>query len=325
MAMCTPVHPERRRVRRFVSALLLIAAWIPSASTAVAQPAPPPPASPESGGFFPGKASRPTFLYGVDAKGQLTWFRQDDSDTGAFIGPARPVGRGWGDATAVFAGGGDVIYTVTPAGTLRWFRHNGYYTGGGLEQPDNWKGGNDVGRGWAGVGDIVPGGDGVIYVIEPDGTLRWHRHLHFLSGHGLETPGAWAPSRPVGRGWTNYRQVFSGGDGILYVIAKDGTLNWYRHKGYLTGAGLETPGAWEGPKPVGRGWGDVTHAFSAGDGVIYAVMADGTVRWFRHVGYERGLHVDTPGAWEGPRPVGRGWGELKHVFALLPRQPDPLR
>jgi hypothetical protein len=56
--------------------------------------------------------------------------------------------------------------------------------------------------------------------------------------------------------------VFSRGDGIIYPIADDGILRWLKHNGFRTGAGLETPGAWEGPKDVGRGWGEVMHVFA---------------------------------------------------------------
>ena len=268
----------------------------------------------------------PAFLYGVDMTGHLTWTRHEGVQQGALLGQApRPVGRGWGETTAIFPGGGNVIYAVTAEGTLRWFTHNGFQNGDGLDKPDSWTGGKDVGRGWKGFVDIVSGGEGVIYVVEPDGTLRWQRHLAFRTGQGLETPGSWSAPQPVGRGWSDYKIVFGGGNGILYVIANDGTLKWFRHNGYLTGAGLDTPGSWEGPKPVGRGWGDVTQAFSPGGGVIYALMSDGTLRWFKHVGYLDGRGLDSPGAWEGPKEVGRGWGELKNLFALIPRTPDVVR
>lgn len=165
----------------------------------------------------------------------------------------------------------------------------------------------------------------VIYVIQSDGTLRWYRHLAYRTGEGLETAGAWAGPKNVGRGWSGYKHVFSGGEGVIYVIANDGTLKWYRHKAYLTGDGLDTTGAWEGPKNVGRGWSDVQQVFSSGNGVIYAITPDGKLWWYRHHGYLKGEGLETPGAWEGRKEVGRGWGELTNVFALLPGTPDIIR
>jgi hypothetical protein len=275
----------------------------------------------------PGPTIVPAFIYGIDSQGHLQWYRHDGARTGiGFQTPgswqgARNVGRGWEEVTHVFPGGGNIIYATTADGTLKWYQHNGFNTGSGLEDPKSWGASRNVGRGWSGFVDVFSAGDGVIYVIQPDGTLKWHRHLAYRTGQGLETPGAWANSRNVGRGWTGYKHVFSGGDGVIYVIASDGTLKWYRHKAYLTGEGLETPGAWEGPKTVGRGWEDVQQVFSPGGGIIYAVMPDGTLRWFKHVGYLDGRGLESAGAWIGPKDVGRGWNDLTNVFALLPGTP----
>jgi hypothetical protein len=279
----------------------------------------------------PGPTIVPAFIYGIDADGRLQWYRHDGARTGlGFQTPgawqgARPVGRGWNDVKRVFPGGGNIIYAITADGTLKWYQHNGFNTGLGLESASSWTSSKNVGRGWDGFVDVFSAGEGVIYLIQPDGTLKWHRHLAYRTGEGLETPGAWATSRNVGRGWAGYKHVFSGGNGVIYAIANDGTLKWLRHKAYRTGEGLETPGAWEGPKNVGRGWGDVQQVFSPGDGIIYAIMADGTLRWFKHVGYLEGRGVESAGAWEGPKDVGRGWAELTNVFALLPRAPDVVR
>jgi len=261
----------------------------------------------------------------------LQWYRHDGARSGASFQTAgawqgaRSVGRGWGEVKRVFPGGGNIIYAITGDGTLKWYQHKGFNTGTGLRTSTSWGVAKNVGRGWDGFVDVFSGGEGVIYVIQPDGTLKWHRHLAYRTGEGLETPGAWATSRNVGRGWANYKHVFSGGNGVIYVIANDGTLKWFRHKAYLTGEGLETPGAWEGPKDVGRGWGDVRQVFSPGDGIIYAIMPDGTLRWFRHVGFLEGRSFESAGAWEGPKDVGRGWTELNNVFALLPGAQDVVR
>lgn len=39
------------------------------------------------------------------------------------------------------------------------------------------------------------------------------------------------------------------GDGVIYAIAGDGILKWYKHTGYRDGTFT-----WEGPKNVGNGW-----------------------------------------------------------------------
>jgi hypothetical protein len=61
-------------------------------------------------------------------------------------------------------------------------------------------------------------------------------------------------------------QPFGGGPApnpaFIYVIANDGILKWFRHNGFKTGAGLDVPGSWEGPKDVGRGWQNFISVFS---------------------------------------------------------------
>ena len=110
----------------------------------------------------------------------------------------------------------------------------------------------------------------------------------------------------MGRGWEGLKHVFSSGeDGIIYTIAEDGILRWLKHNGFRIGAGLETPGAWEGPKDVGRGWEGLKHVFSgdAGeDGVIYTIGKDGILRWLKHNGFRSGAGL------EDSRRMGRAEG-----------------
>ena len=105
---------------------------------------------------------------------------------------------------------------------------------------------------------------------------------------------------------------------FIYVVKADGRLVWLRHNGAKFGDGLETPGAWDGPKDVGRGWGDLHHVFPGGNGIIYTIADDGILRWLKHNGFRTGAGLEDPTAWEGPKDVGRGWGDATHVFALMP-------
>jgi hypothetical protein len=166
------------------------------------------------------------------------------------------------------------------------------------------------------MGFLDARGEGIIYAITQDGELRWYKHNGYMTGAGLETPGAWENAKDVGRGWGGFQQVFSAGGGIIYAITQDGKLLWYKHNGYMTGAGLETPGAWEGPKEVGTGWNGFRQVVPAGAGVILVIENNGKLLWYRHNGYLTGL--GTPGAWEGPKEVGTGWQGFKQVIALLP-------
>ncbi|GAB3591638.1 hypothetical protein GCM10027446_10210 [Angustibacter peucedani] len=265
----------------------------------------------------------PAFVYAVEPDGDLLWYRHDGAEQGGGVetwhGPST-VGRGWGQMRHVFPGGGDVLYAIDPDGVLWWYEHRGFNTGDGLDVPGSWVGGRPVGRGWGDVAAVFSGGDGVIYVVDQDGRLLWYRHHGVATGDGLDVPGSWSGPNPVGTGWDSARLLFSAGEGIIYAVMPDGVLRWYRHRGVADGSGLGTPGAWEGPVDVGTGWGEVTQVFSRGDGVVYAVMADGTLRWFRHDGYRTGAVQ-----WRGPVQVGSGWGVFTTVLALLPRAPDPVR
>lgn len=91
---------------------------------------------------------------------------------------------------------------------------------------------------------------------------------------------------------------------IVYAIASDGTLLWYRHRGSLDGSG-----SWEGPSTVGNSWQTLARVFASGSGVVYAIQDDGTLLWYRHEGRDAGTF-----AWTGPNTVGTGWNQFIDVF-----------
>jgi hypothetical protein len=134
----------------------------------------------------------------------------------------------------------------------------------------------------------------LIYAMQDDGQLLWHRHD--TKTGDVEGPNA------IAEGW-NFKQVFAADDGIIYAVQDDGHLLWFRHDGRVDGTF-----ALSGPKTVGVGW-DVKHVFAAADGIIYAVQHDGHLLWWRHDG-----RVDGTFTWTGPHTVGVGW-DVKHVFA----------
>ena len=156
----------------------------------------------------------------------------------------------------------------------------------------------------------LPGGmvspPSVLYGIASTGALGWYRHNGAQIGAGLNAPGAWSGPTDVGSGWQNFKEVFGMGDGIIYAIAGDGKLKWYKHTGFRDGTK-----AWDGPKDVGTGWQNFKQVFGAGNGVIYAIAGDGILKWYKHTGYQDGSF-----AWEGPKNVGTGWQNFKEVFGM---------
>jgi Tachylectin/Trypsin len=195
------------------------------------------------------------------------------------------------------------VYGVASDGALRCYMHNGYLTGAGLETAGAWGGGGVVGTGWT-MFQSVFSASGATYGIHPDGRLFWYRHVGFT-----DCSFSWQGPRVVGYGWQSFKQVFgmtgSSLGGVIYGIAQDGTLYWYRHAGYVDGTSV-----WNGARVVGSGWNAFKRVFSGGDGVIYALKDDGTLLWYRHTGWTDGSF-----AWEGPRVVGTGWAAFRNVFA----------
>jgi hypothetical protein len=87
-----------------------------------------------------------------------------------------------------------------------------------------------------------------------NGDLLWNRH----DGRG-DGSFKWATDtgRKVGNGW-NARQVFSGGDGIIYALMNNGDLLWNRHDGRGDGSFVW---ATDTGRKVGSGW-NVKQVFS---------------------------------------------------------------
>jgi len=262
----------------------------------------------------------------------------------------------WGRELARGAG---LIYAVDPivqpdvpavgragrpsGGRLYWYRHLGLEDGS-----YRWQGPKPVATGWGELLHVFSGGDGVIYAVDPivegsvpmigrtpprtGGHLYWYRHTGREDGSVR-----WEGPEVVGHGWGNFKHVFSGGDGNIYVVEptvessvprvgraappSGGRLLWYRHVGRNDGSFR-----WEGPEVVAHGWGQFKHVFSGGDGIIYAVEptveslvpavgragppSGGRLLWYRHV-----RRADGSSRLEGPKTVGDGWGGLERVFA----------
>jgi hypothetical protein len=311
-------------------------------------------------GIGPGMGGHPA------SGGDLTWAHHIGREDGSFNweGP-KTVGTGWSGFEHVFSGGDGIVYGIDPilearvqlngettpasGGDLWWYRHVGAADGS-----FKWEGPKKVGTGWGGLEHVFSGGDGIIYLITRSvpasmatgigpgmggqpasgGDLMWARHIGREDG-SFRWQG---PLKKVGTGWGQMQQVFSGGDGIIYAItpiveatlptgigpgmgghpASGGDLMWGHHIGREDGSFN-----WTGPlKKVGTGWGRLSHVFSGGDGVIYAITpvvlasngtpaSGGDLVWARHTG-----RADGSFTWAGPlKKVGTGWGELLQVFS----------
>lgn len=198
-------------------------------------------------------------------------------------------------------------YGVNVPGQLVWFEHLWRSDAPGV--PAALSGPHVVAGGWNRYGKIVPAGGRALYALADNGDLLWFEHAGAFDGQGdLTGP------RVVGTGWGGFKAIVPGGNGVVYAIAADGTLWWYKHDAFESGGEVST---WRPPKQVGTGWATTfTKVFAGGnEGVLYGVLPDGTLRWYRHTGVADG--ADT---WEGPHNVGTGWHNFDHIFGTLDGQ-----
>ncbi len=270
-------------------------------------------------------ASTPTTLYGVTTDGSLKWYRHlapltagglYDQGSWDYTNGGNEIGTGWNDSVGVFTTGEGVIYDIFSNGDLYWYKHDAYRTGGGLNDPGAWNAASrhKIGNGWNGFKQVFATSGGVIYAISPNGDLHWYKHNAYRTGQGLETPGAWDPQggKVVGTGWNTFTKVFAAPGGIIYGVMPNGDLRWYHHLAYRTGGGLSDPGAWDakGGKVVGTGWNGFRQLVAVADGVMYGVKPDGSLHWYRHLGYRSGLGLYDQGSWDdtnGGKEIGTGW------------------
>jgi hypothetical protein len=111
----------------------------------------------------------------------------------------------------------------------------------------------------------------------------------------------------MGTGWSGYKHIFYGGDGIIYAIDPSGNLRFCQDVG-LNGT-FDTPTC----PVIGTGWGDYRQVFASGaPGVIYAITQTGDLLYFRDT-LRNGTNASN-GGWIGPLPVGHGWQTMYHVF-----------
>jgi hypothetical protein len=211
-----------------------------------------------------------------------------------------------GDAAApngrfVTADSDSCIYAVAQNGNLLYYKHAGWSDGA-----FNWShAGAVIGSGWGGFKRIFAGGGGVIYAITTGGNLLWYKHTGRTNGTADWATGS---GNVVGTGWT-FNQVFASnnGDGVIYAVANNGDLLWYKHTGISNGTG-----SWAGASgsTVGYTWNGLSR-LSAQNGTIYGVASNGDLLWYNHTGSSTGAF--TWGSGSGNQ-VGISWA---HTTIML--------
>ncbi len=160
--------------------------------------------------------------------------------------------------------------------------------------------------------------DGTIFNVASDGALRWFRYV----GHGEHDPSGstgFAPNsgNQIGQGWSDGFRTFFAVDGVIYAVADDGALRWFRYDGN----GEHDPTGSTGFAPnsgnqIGQGWSHGFRTFIGTDRTIFAVADDGALRWFRYHGKGE---LDPTGsigfAPNSGNQIGQGWsGGIRNHF-----------
>lgn len=127
---------------------------------------------------------------------------------------------------------------------------------------------------------LVPGGNGIIYAIQADGTLVWYRHTGWQTGAAT-----WANNgsgRVIGSGWNMFRTVLADASGQLFGFTPDGSIHWYKYvvSNLNTGAGSWASGG-TGPV-IGSGFAAYPRVFGGWSGVIFAVDNTGQLWWYQY-------------------------------------------
>jgi len=101
---------------------------------------------------------------------------------------------------------------------------------------------------------VFTAGKGVLYGVEPDGSLYWYRHFGFENGSV-----GWSHRTKVGGGWGDFVTIFGAGEGVVFALTRDGTLLRYEHRGWETGGAMDT---WTEAQAVASGLKNVRSMFA---------------------------------------------------------------
>jgi N,N-dimethylformamidase len=164
---------------------------------------------------------------------------------------------------------------------------------------------------------LIPGGDGVIYAVRPNGDLYWYRHIGWTTGEAT-----WSPPNgvPIGQGFHQYRAILAAADGQLFCFGADGLLRWFR---FVVTDPASGTGRWVNngvPLVIRSGFGlvNAVRVFGGWGGVIYAQDTDGKLWYYR---YLAGDGTNGQGAWANDG-VGTLIGSGFHQYVWLTAGPD---
>src|SRR5215469_5917396 len=159
---------------------------------------------------------------------------------------------------------------------------------------------------------FVPGGNGIIYAIQADGTMFWYRHTGWQNGAATWANGG--TGRVIGNGWNIFSNVLANSDGQIFGFLPDGTVRWYKYQvsNLTTGAGTWAGGG-TGPV-IGSGFDQFPRIIGGWNAQFFCIDNTGDRYWFQ---YTAGNGSGAVTAWAGrgiPQLIGSGWLPVKRAW-----------
>ena len=158
-----------------------------------------------------------------------------------------------------------------------------------------------------------------IYAVTADGSLLWYRDDLKDGTNGANAQRGWAAASgsQIGVGWTGFKTLLAGDDGVIYAIRQTGELLWYKDLLRNGANGAGTGWAAGSGSQIGGGWAGFSQVFSGGGGIIYAIRDTGELLFYQDTlrdgsngpGAERGWSSNSG------KQIGTGWAEFTQVFS----------
>jgi hypothetical protein len=255
---------------------------------------------------------------------------QSSSSTGAPAAPFTGRHKAMFEELGFKSSGGateefNILYSVSPDGTLTWYRHIIRYPNGNKDEKatHSFNPPKTIRTDWTGLRDVMPMGLMGIYGLKDDGTLTWNWHLGFADGTNN-----WSPSRDIAKGLTAFTQIVAQDQGILYGhIQGDPGIFWGATSNYdnKKGAPVATIGIRLTPPNIN--FAAFKMIFAGGKGILYGIGLDGKLYWMKHNLYQS--PIPDPGTrmpgdpryqqwlrqWSGPTEIANDVGNVKHAFS----------
>jgi N,N-dimethylformamidase len=149
---------------------------------------------------------------------------------------------------------------------------------------------------------LVPGGNGIIYAIQADGTMYWYRNTGWASGAATWANGG--TGRVIGSGWNIFTTVLGSANGQIFAISGDGTIRWYQYNctNLSTGAGSWAGGG-RGPV-IGSGFDIFPRIIGGFDSQFFCIDNSGALWWYEYTAGNGSVGWANGGTGQ---QIGQGW------------------